>query len=297
MKRSSEAKTTFSSVPVPERLVLVLSFFCLEAPLVATGWSILLIRPDSVSDRHHLLAGLFLATWGIYLFDRLYDTRPGATILRQSARHRFARKYRTLLYFLFGVSAIGTIVCTLAFETTLPRGAVFVGFLVLLYFLVFRGLKQIRSISLLPCKEILIAVCFTEAVCLAADHRWQSDSWIPPVVFFLLVLSNCNLISFREADEDRLADQSAFFHTPKRSAIVWIFTPILLALALSLSIIPANPQYSAGLSGALAAVFLLLTWTRAKPALTHAYADLSLCSPFLFLGITLLFHALGQATR
>jgi len=192
-------------------VLLLPSFLCLDAPLVAISWS----TADQYLQRGFLSAyephaALFLVVWGIYLFDRLHDTRPGLREQRNSLRHRFALRHRGLLLSLF-VTAF-TASALLVFTGKIVRffwaWGTILAIPVLFYFVAFRFFSgRFKWLRPLPTKEITIGLCFAAGVCLASGS-FQVTRLVPLAILFLL---NCLIIARAEAAEDRISDPAAFY--------------------------------------------------------------------------------------
>lgn len=200
------------------RLLFFPSFLCLDAPLVALGWTICLSRDlDGIGQKGFSPvtgAALFLSIWLIYLFDRLLDVARCGADAALTRRHAWAYRHRSLLGALF----IGAFVFFLI--SVLPQldGKILVGGFIMalftgLYYLAFRFSCAYRRMQgNVPFKEMIISVCFVAAIILAASPE---DLLNPPLFliagYFSAFTANCLVISRAERGIDRLADPAAYF--------------------------------------------------------------------------------------
>lgn len=242
-----------------------LSCLCLDAPLVAVSWSLLLgIRLGGpLSPLPHL--GLGLAVWAVYLFDRIYDTRPSVSPPRSTERHRFARRHRRWMAALLVLAVAGGLaLAPFLLSLLLIEGAALVGLGVLVYYACFRfvpdrvfprrgtpglagrqrsgagdekakeekpeGMRSAVRTPRLPWKEAAVATCFTAGVALAAGlSPAEGEALFVAAAFWLLALANCLLVARAEAEEDRRGDRAAFFADGKMAEGKWMAAlPVLL---------------------------------------------------------------------
>jgi len=254
------------------------SHLCLDAPLVAISWStaIEFLRLGSIESPFPHIA-LFFAVWTIYLFDRLYDSRPGLSQQRESLRHQFAARNRGILFFLF-FTAIAT--CTFmhlsgVIHRAFLQWGILISVPVILYFVFFRFFKTALKSSCIPMKEITIGMCFASGTCLASGAIFPAQ-FFPLGILFTL---NCLIISRSEADEDSCSDPAAFYSSAEENGsprlellftllacgAVWIFSnkiPFQLAVTCSsIALIAlATCRQSTKDTQALADVALLTLW-------------------------------------
>jgi hypothetical protein len=91
-----------------------------------------------------------------------------------------------------------------------------------LYFFLFRwSIGSRRRPSILPAKEIAIALCFTSGAAIAAAPRDLGD--LPALDLAglaCLILGNCLLISRCESERDAREDPAAFFADGKKAGIL-----------------------------------------------------------------------------
>ncbi len=271
-------------------ILLLPSRLCIDAPLVAVSWSsaIEYSRNGFVAGAVPHLA-LFLAVWVIYLFDRLYDSRPGLTEQRPSLRHQFAQRNRRLLFSLLiaALTACVFIVLSGRIDFLLLKWGALLAAPVLLYFAVFRFFTAALRTTRIPMKEITIGLCFSTGVCLASGII-ELGRFFPLGALFTL---NCLIISRSEAGEDAHSDPAAFFsadgNTPLKNGKLpyWEFCIALVTVAIVWS--PGNPLL---FSTAVTLSTLLLTvisFGKQTPRHTQALADVSLLTAWPVLWISI----------
>ena len=193
------------------RIPLLLSALCLDAPLVAVGWAIL------ISNSKHLhpptLAALFFAVWAIYLADRIRDSKTDSTPDGETVRHQFAEHHRGLMIALFILAILGGVFAALSglqTETILAGSGVATA--TAGYFVIIGWRNQNPSPRFLPVKEIAIALCFACGVKIGAGtpHFVEWLTW-DTLALASLFLTNCLVISKAETSRDRSIDPHAFF--------------------------------------------------------------------------------------
>ncbi len=84
---------------------LWLQVLCLDAPLVAVLWGAALGKSHYLHLPPVYLWVLGLATWLIYLVDRVADHEPGRS--PESARHRFCKRYQPWVWAVVAVGGVG----------------------------------------------------------------------------------------------------------------------------------------------------------------------------------------------
>ncbi len=259
--------------PRPHHL---LSIWCLDAPLIALGWGLLLDRSRAGAPWHHWLA-LFLAVWAIYLADRLLDiSRP---VVPATPRHRGAARWRQpLAILLAGVALAGLLLMTQFDRALWTRGGLLVG-LVLLYFAGFRAWRP-RS-GPLPLKEIMIGLTFALGIA-AASSRPLVDLALPVAAMAFLFTGNCLLIARAERGIDALSDPASFYATLDRPGR-WPEACFAVALMVGGAGFVAFPSgFLIALSGAaLASILMALRERRGRIVEVQVVADGILLLPWL----------------
>lgn len=254
-----------SILPFVRHLFLFPSRFCLDAPLVAAGWALLLSRACQPAEPGALRAvALFFIVWAVYLADRLLDgASPEAG--PRSDRHRFSAAHRRTLGILLSAAIVGCFGTGLIVVTKpllLAAGWIAVG--TGAYFLLFRLFARTTTTRLpLPGKEIVIAFCFTAGVTLGSGFEMARS--IDRFLFFSLAalfLANCLLISLAESEVDRTHDPAAWFARCGRKshwlipACFAVSTALILAGATTGAFTRSVP-ISVGLSNALLTLLYL----------------------------------------
>ena len=270
--------TSYQSRSLLTRTILLPSQLCLDAPLVAISWStaIEFLQTRAIASVYPHL-GLFLVVWVIYLFDRLYDTRPRAAGKRESLRHQFAYRHRPLLSTLMATSMIacGLIALSGKISARFLQPAVFLAGAVLLYFSLFRFLKGSKKALPIPSKEIAISLCFAGGICIAGAATSLAEFFPLFTVLFL----NCLIIARSEAGEDSRVDPIAFYSNKK--SITKPYLEYFLALAVLVACwFLANPL-PIRMATVLSALLLLATgFIKPIRRRTQILADAALLTPW-----------------
>ena len=253
---------------------------------------------------------LALATWSVYVGDRLLDARAG---LRNPARHtlrerhRFHWRYRRAFVPLAIAAACAATGIILALMPPIARARDSVlAAAALAYFSGVHSGRSARRLSLqwpraFPGKEFLVGVLFTAGCVLPAWHRPHTPAppgstiwvfWIPAVFFAALAWLNCNCIARWESiDEVRGARPGDAKHVQaeqRLKAPAIFYAGIVLTCGGLFSAFvgaSAHPRPAALIvAGAVSALLLaLLDRTRARfSALAlRAAADFVLLTPLL----------------
>ncbi|MFZ0340419.1 MAG: hypothetical protein WAL45_20510 [Terracidiphilus sp.] len=280
----------------------------LDAPTVAVVWSLAFAWAGRVRLPLWVPVLLALATWAVYVGDRLLDALAGLREPAQQSlreRHQFHWRYRRALLPMAIAAACFAAAIILAFMPPLTRARDSV--LAAAALVYFSGVHSGRNASQFPLqwprsfpgKEFLVGVLFTAGCVLPAWHRPHavaaSDSaiwvfWIPAVAFAALAWLNCSCIARWESMDERPRVRprgakdvfgDGWPHPPAT-----FYASVLLAcggfLLVAVSA-PAHPRAAALLAaGATSALLLaLLDRNRARfSALTlRATADLVLLTP------------------
>lgn len=207
---------------------------------MAAGWSLLISAEVNGSyPPLYKTGGLFFAVWGIYLFDRIFDSFRYPLIELTPRRHVFAKKFR---FVLFGLSSAAFVAAGLFIlphvRWDLVEAAIFPGSLCLLYFVVFRFIKRSSAIAF-PAKELVIGFCFASGVMVAAGIRFSSPpSLLIEGALAALFAGNCLIIGWAEREYDRQLDAAAFYGKNRagfRIPTVFFLLAVVLAVWLCLS--------------------------------------------------------------
>jgi len=257
---------------------------CLDAPLVALGWA-LLLSPVPEESRMGEMAALFLAVWIIYLGDRFFDSlRPDKDPSPPpSERLAWARSHRKGLVglLLFALAAISAVAGSLLPDTVKYGGLL--ASATALYYALFRNSRiRGRLLGIVPAKELAIGIVFALGATLAA--RGGEGLLADPGLLLSMVLlfaGNCLIISRTEALSDQARDGAAYYS----GAFAWRHLPeLFFTIALVLSFRP-DPLFR-GLPElavvASSAANLVVSRIR-RGNVPQALADALLLAPWLFL--------------
>jgi hypothetical protein len=287
----------------PPRALAFWHLASLDAPTVAIVWSLAFAWAGGVRLPLWVPLLLALATWSVYVSDRLLDARrglrnPAQHTLRE--RHRFHWRHRRALLPMAVAAAFAAAGIIIAFMPPVARARDSVLAVAALAY--FSGVHSGRNAwqfpsrwpRSLPGKEFLVGLLFTAGCVLPTWHRPSALAapvstiwtfWIPAVFFAALAWLNCSCIARWEGVEgpacrDNRSSQS--------------LRPIALALAaigllLCFFVASAHPRSAALLAaGATSASLLaLLDYTRARmtPLALRAAADLVLLTPLALIPV------------
>ncbi len=286
----------------------------LDAPTVAVVWSLAFAWAAGIHLRLWTPLLLALATWSVYVCDRLLDSRAGLRVAARHTlreRHRFHWRHRRILLPLAAGAACASAGIAFAFVLTSPmareRNSVLAA-AALAYFAGVHLLGGPRHSALhfprsFPGKEFLVGVLFTAGCVLPAWPRihtsMQAHSllWpfiLPAVYFAALAWLNCSCIARWESAGS--ADAASFGRTqdsewfsklrPLQSAsfsaaTLLAATGLLLAMAASGSHPRAAALVAAGALSALLLALLDGARGRMTPLALRALADMVLLTPLL----------------
>jgi hypothetical protein len=198
----------------------------LDAPTVAVVWSLAFAWAGGIHLPLWVPLLLALATWSVYVGDRLLDARAG---LREPAqhtlreRHRFHWLYRRALMPMAMAAACAAAGIILAFMPPMARARDSVlAAAALAYFSGVHSGHNARQLPLqwpraFPGKEFLVGVLFTAGCVLPAWHRSHALAapgstlwvfWIPAVFFAALAWLNCSCIARWESTDKPLESRN-----------------------------------------------------------------------------------------
>ncbi len=282
----------------------------LDAPTVAVVWSLAFAWAAGISLPRWVPLLLALATWSVYIGDRLLDVRaglrsPALRILRE--RHYFHWRFRRILLPLAvaAASAAAVLIFTFMPVVARERNSVLAA-AALAYFCGVHGMNGPARPAFplqLPkwTKEFLVGLLFTTGCVLPVWSRIHLSTnsasllwpfWIPAIYFAVLAFLNCWSIARWESAEVLPASASV-----RARQTQWIWRrclsanfAFLLAIAglLLAFFAPASQARSAALLTAAAASALLLALldiarNRLTPCALRSAADLVLLTPLLLL--------------
>ena len=287
----------------------------LDAPTVATLWTVFIARCSRLTLPWTAPASMFLAVWMIYAADRLLDARQLDTHPRHDleARHRFHHHHRNrfLAAIVLTAVALATLLHSIA-PQALHLYALLATLLAAWMVLIHVGPLPSDTTRRLP-KEFAVGLFFPAAVFIptlarttpspAALHllgrsaTWLRPTLLPSALFFASVCTlNCLYLYVWEHPAERLHPPHNTAHSTTRLATVHLthltFAVLTLATAAAILCIPYNHALTIGLPSLAcalsAAAFLLLNALRQRISTLHlrAAADLILLTPILFLPFT-----------
>ncbi len=259
----------------------------LDAPTVSVTWLLAFAWAGHVSLPLWLPCTLALATWAVYIGDRLLDARPAPSAASLQPRnlrprHHFHWRFRRFFIPLSAASAVAAIL--LARHFMLPdartRNTV-LACAALAYFTSVHHPSRLISRFRIP-KELLVAVLFTFTCIaptwfrMASGQMGQLSLLAPALAFITLAWLNCHAIEVWESQSTG--------SSPEIRRLALIFATFgLLAAAASFS----QPRSALLLVSAAASAMLLVLLeslrTRLDATTLRATADLVLLTPLALL--------------
>ncbi|MEI9967139.1 MAG: hypothetical protein WDM87_00375 [Terracidiphilus sp.] len=286
----------------------------LDAPTVAVTWSLAFAWAGRIQLSGRVVLVLALATWCVYVADRILDARVFGVLagadpamwpaLRE--RHYFHWRNRRLLVPLAAVAACAAGVLALTFLPSFVRERGFILAAAALTY--FSGVhaapwleRKRHSLPSLVSKEFLVAVLFAAGCILPAWSRLHASGapeflltwlWIGGIYFGALAWLNCRLIAVWEGENsDRKAGAQVrrfwvFKLFPAHStnfcaAVLLASAGFLLACLSAGSHSRASALLAAGALSALLLAILDSLQTRMTPLALRAGADFVLLTPVL----------------
>lgn len=301
----AESDHRIADAPRPIALWHLASF---DAPTVAIAWALGFARAADADLGTPVLLALGLATWSIYITDRLLDARAGfltAALGGLRERHYFHWRHRRLLAPMALIAACSAMYVAL---TSLSSGALECGMLLaaasaVYFYFVHRRRPKAQTRTFFPAgaisKELLAALLIT-AGCVLPSRPYFHDTatlnsaiwlfWTPCLYLAALMWLNCWCITVWESSPAELGPWRAAAIRPERSAPVLAVAALVASCGMLLAfLVPAADPRSAALLAAGSASALLLALLdrlrfRMTPLALRAAADLVMLTPlFLFL--------------
>ncbi|MET0261529.1 MAG: hypothetical protein ABW223_01435 [Rariglobus sp.] len=266
-----------------------LTVLSLDAPLVAVLWQALFARVIGVQLPWHDPVLLGLAVWIVYAADRWIEGWRLSPEIVQTPRHLFYIRHRWPVFWIGLAAIIATAVIAIKFLESREFKAGFVLLIPTLIYLFSHQLLHRHHPLRLP-KEICIAVIFTLGCALSPSVHAPERLTVlglPALLFCLLCLANCALISVWEREVDTRHGQTSLALQLKRSSV---FIHLLPSLIVVISIValflgPNAGRLAAGcafLSGALLGLL-----DRLQPRIgrlrSRAAIDITLMTPVVVL--------------
>lgn len=284
----------------------------LDAPTVAVVWSLAFAWAGRVHLPQWMPLLLALASWSVYVVDRLLDARaglhgPARRALRE--RHRFHWRHRRVLLPMatLAACAAASIVVALLSPMARERDSLLAA-AALAYFSGVHSERNAHQPPMrwprsFPAKEFLVGVLFTAGCALPAWHlphafAWPGYGvwtfWIPAVYFAALAWLNCSAIAHWEATVRHRATRFASPRQQRRDgkpepSAIFLVGASLAGGGLALAVAGASmhPRSAALLACGSASALLLALLDRSRAQFTaialRAAADLVLLTPLLLL--------------
>ncbi|MDF1656116.1 MAG: hypothetical protein P1U58_00810 [Verrucomicrobiales bacterium] len=254
---------------------------CLDAPLVAAAWALVVssLREGPLDSPYPVVA-LFSAVWAVYLFDRLYDTRRLAIEKHMPMRHKFTVRFRSLILTLLVIALSLALLSYPFLPVIMKQGGAILAGLTLGYYVVFRFFRRFSGQFLRgPWKELTIALCFTSGIFLSVfPIEASAEALLLGVAMTSLFFANCFRISMAEADYDKFHDPAGFFaFSCRRSSRTVVVLPTL-AFVISLYLILSGEVIPIGfcILGTSLICFVINSTRRISDSFVQAFADLAL---------------------
>lgn len=258
----------------------------LDAPAIALVWQQAFARAFGVPLVPAERIVLFLTVWTVYAADRVADGLRLGIADNSSPRHRFAFIHRRAFGVLV-VVALGTIAALIG---SLPRRTILAGLflaaLVGVYFVwnQLAGARFGRGWA----KEALVGILFAGGCALAPWMAAPSLARLFPILLFALVcLANCLLISRMERDRDiTRGEVSLAVRLPPQLRPARIAAAAAAVAALVPMVVSPHPALHVSLAIAAAGIWCgAFVEARFGPVAAAAWADLVLLSPLVCLAM------------
>ncbi|MFZ2023270.1 MAG: hypothetical protein WB567_11650 [Terracidiphilus sp.] len=294
-----------------ERALVLWHLTSLDAPTVAAVWSLAFAWSSDQHVRPWTLLLLVLATWCIYVLDRLLDAHSGLQApLRNGLRERhiFHWRHRVILLPLAGgaACAAAAVVFTLLPSIVWEPGSV----MAIASFTYLSGvhLRQVTTnyaagnSRFFPTKEFFVALLFTAGCALPSWSRMHASSamqssvwpfWVPAGCFAALAWLNCVCIAHWETADTSPApcerDQRAswFYGIGMPAHFLAAIFLAIIGMTLAAIAVAAHPRTAALLVAASTSAILLALLDRFRgriaPSTLRAAADLALLTPVALL--------------
>ena len=280
-RERAAALPRFSSRSAVSRLLVQWHLLSLDAPTVATLWTVAAAHSRGVALPPTLAPAAFLAVWLLYAVDRLLDARRGGPELE--TRHHFHQRHRRSYIAGMALATAALIPLLLALPWAVNRPELVLGALLAGWFLLIhvRSHGSQASPRRLP-KECVVGLFFAAATFLpAAVFGASTEKLMPPALLFAALCSlNCLFIYKWEhagqpapASLAHASTRAALQHLP---ALTWM----LILLACAVASLGRDPLAMACAVSAAGLLYLDRTPHRSS-LLQRAAADFVLLTPAL----------------
>lgn len=257
-----------------------------DAAAVAIVWQLLVARATGTAIGWAAVVVLGASVWVAYTADRWIeswrlDDRPVLT-----ARHRIHQRWRwAMLAVMTAVLAADVAIAGAFLDRAHLMAGLWLTAAVLMYLLSHQWLH--RHASWRVPKELLIATLLTAGVWLfVRGAGWPRLAW-PLVLFWLLCLANCVLISRWEAGVDRQQGQTSLALQLPRGARLIPLLPWAIAVLAAVLLLSGPATLDAVAASALTSALLLAAIDRVEPAVgwrvARVAADAALLTPLAWL--------------
>jgi hypothetical protein len=268
----------------------------LDAPSVATVWTIAVSRAVGLRLPSTAPAAMFVAVWILYAADRLLDARildtPSAPPTDLEERHRFHHRHRRAFLLCIAISACALTALLRFIDPPAMRLYALLATLLGAYLLIIHA--RADSAHRLP-KELAVGIFFPAAVFIPTVARLpQLRLDLLPIAILLAATCSLNclfLYAWEHPGQHSRAHSSTRWATRHLVALTWIVAALSLCLILTAEIFTAQLLRGTTLltSCILASSLLLLLLHhlrhRIQPLHLRALADLVLLTPLLLLAL------------
>ncbi|GAA5510704.1 hypothetical protein [Novipirellula caenicola] len=194
-------------------LISIPNILSLDAPLVAIGWQWLIrsafvdpaaspVQPNGTPMMTASTVVLFMTVWLIYTADRLLDCRRMNFCRNAAPRHRFAKRWSSLLWPLWCVVLItgGLIAFTYLHRELLFGGGILLGFVALYAAAVHDAPSRRRGLP----KEFIVGSLFAIGVSLPVVTSRVTFSLVVTIALMAaLFVLNCLCVATAQRPSDR----------------------------------------------------------------------------------------------
>lgn len=257
------------------------SWLGLDAPFVATTWTVAIALSAGESVRPAVALALWSTVWLIYLADRLYDVASCRDWTQAPGRMAFGRDYRWLLIAATSVPAI--IITIVVHGGYLPR-QVFqrgagVAACFFLYILLF--VRPVGFTKKLPGKEFAIGLFFVLGAFVVLGVTRILLAYYG--ILYAIVVFNCLIISAKDVEYDTLNDKAGagswWPHLDRDLNRIGVLLVVLLSLSPLLGVTAGFAVVSVS---SMVLMLLLHRFSRKLSAdAVRALADFCLLTPWV----------------
>lgn len=179
----------------------------IDAPLISVAWYLYFAQKSpetSINVLHCLILGP--SVWLGYMADRLFDIHFRKEAQLSSLRHQFCKEYETILWTLWKIILITTVILSLY---VLNSDKIFVGLFFVFFILLYNLLNQCFPKKRFP-KEFFIAVIFAYGTLFFIDGALNVNNLTN---FGLICFLNCVILTHKDSEVDDLMGVSSWTHS------------------------------------------------------------------------------------